>query len=246
MESATVATLTEFTRIVEESSDDQAVALFRGQAQDLPLLPAIARERLTYGHTYGDLLRGEQDMLEEFQRHSVPFLRWAPATALDWLALAQHHGLPTRLLDWSLNPFAALWFAVNRPPAAGQDGVVWILRPGDDDFVKAAEQRQWAFPRHAVFAPRHVSERMPAQGAWFTVHGSQRARPVFQPLEDSEQLSGKLTKIAIPAGRFAHFRFHLNGVGINAASLFPGLDGVCAHIRWQRVYLMDEGERAKL
>ena len=91
MDAMRIHSLADFTKLVEETCPDQEVTLFRGQSCDFPLLPAIARERLT-----DDVLEAERLMLEEFQRHSAPFLRVVPATLWEWIALAQHHGLPTR------------------------------------------------------------------------------------------------------------------------------------------------------
>jgi hypothetical protein len=89
----------------------------------------------------------------------------------------------------------------------------------------------------------HVSERITAQVAWFTVHKNRAAPPLFEPLEDSREFGKKLTKIIIPARRFAHLRFHLNRYGVNPASVLPGLDGLCAQIYQNHFYLDDEGEK---
>jgi hypothetical protein len=181
-------------------------------------------------------------MLEEFQRHSLPFLRVTPTTTLEWLALAQHHGLPTRLLDWSQNPFTSLWFAVNQPPSQGQNGVVWILRPTEEDFAGDSDKNTLECKRHMVFAPKDLTERITAQVAWFTVHKCWSGHPQFEPLEHSQEFGNKLTKILIPANRFAHLRFHLDRYAVNHASVFPGLDGLSAHIKWKWCFLSDEGE----
>jgi len=237
MDMVTIDSLADFTKLIEDTCPDQSVTLFRGQSCDFPLLPSIARERLT-----DDILTTEELMLEEFQRHSVPFLRVVPGTLWEWIALAQHHGLPTRLLDWSSNPLTSLWFAVQRPPSEGRNGVLWIFRPSDEDFATDAHKNTLECRRHMVFAPKHITERITAQVAWFTVHKAWSKHSSFEPLEESSEFGGKLTKVSIPAHRFAHLRFHLDRCGVNHASVFPGLDGLCAHIRWQRCYLADEGD----
>lgn len=233
-----IETLTEFIRFIEENYKDQSDVLFRGQPGDWPLIPSIARERLT-----DEILNAERLMLEEFQRHSLPFLTITPVTVWDWLALAQHHGLPTRLLDWSINPLASLWFAVNKPVQFGQNGVVYIFQPGAEDFPSEVDKNSIECKKHFVFRPKDITERITAQLAYFTVHKSWNKNPLFESLEESVELEKKLTKIIIPVNRFAHFRFHLNRFGMNGASIFPGLDGICSRIKWTYCYLEDEGER---
>jgi hypothetical protein len=240
METVTIRTLSEFTDLVEGRYSSRSDVLFRGQVGDFPLLPSIARERLT-----GPVLEAERSMIEEFRRHCPPHLRVVPSTLWDWLALAQHHGLPTRLLDWSHNPLTSLWFAVRAPAPEGMDGYLWMFRPDPEDFARDDEKGSLECRRNSVFAPMHVSERITAQVAWFTVHRAWPEEPEFAPLEDSPEFSRKLTKIVLPADRFADLRLRLDLFGINHASVFPGLDGLCAHIKWKRCILPDERDRRR-
>jgi hypothetical protein len=239
MQKLTVHTLTDFTRYIEETYLTNDTVMFRGQADGGPtrkLLPSIARMELK-----GTIMDMEQEMLSEFQRNSVPHLQFTPATTWDWLALAQHHGLPTRMLDWTLNPFTALWFVINEPPKTETNGVVWILQAEEKDFARPKEMNTLACKRHMIFRPKHITERITAQLAYLTVHKGWSEEPDFEPLEESAQFKSRLTRVEIPRERFAHFRFHLNRFGINYSSVYPGLDGLSNHIRWQVTKYNDEG-----
>ncbi len=72
-----------------------------------------------------------QDALDRWIRTAAPVVPAWPQTSIEWLALAQHHGVHTSLLDWSLNPLVALYFATennsDNPDREDKDGSVWML-----------------------------------------------------------------------------------------------------------------------
>lgn len=101
----------EFFSLVQDSSGGPEM-LFRGVTDKArKLVPSIGRG--TSDHVGGDIESLESRILSEFKKLSVPILKTTPASELEWLFLAQHYGLPTRLLDWSSNPLVALFFLQN-------------------------------------------------------------------------------------------------------------------------------------
>jgi hypothetical protein len=94
--------------------------LFRGQEEDWDLVPKISR--IVFREK--DYRKTELKMLNDFKRFSLPYLKTIPKNDWDWLALAQHHGMATRLLDWTTNPLAALWFTVKKPTNSNKNGVL--------------------------------------------------------------------------------------------------------------------------
>ena len=216
----------------------EGIFLFRGQRQEWPLLPKVARIKFKDSL---DVLQAERQMFIEFQRKSVPFLERIPQTEWDWLGLMQHHGLATRLLDWTQNPLAALWFAVRKPPGASKEAIVWIFTPKDNDFgMSSPDESPFECDRTKVFQPNHITQRIVVQSGWFSVHKYIKDKAMFIPLENNTLFSKKLIKLTIPTRLFSDLRYWLNLCGINFATMFPDLDGLCQHIQWSKEPLTDE------
>lgn len=206
--------------------------VFRGQRRQQPLLPSVARN--------AEYVRAELEVFNEFKREALPYLDYVPASDWQWLAVAQHNGLPTRLLDWTKHSLAALWFTVERPPHDDQSGVVWVYGYDSEYLISSEQCRKTPFEisETRIYFPDHVFPFIQAQSGLFTVH--HRADDHFIPMEELSDADLLLTKIEIPAGAFSTIRYHLFRGGIHPASLFPGLTGLVKRIRFQHELLDDE------
>jgi hypothetical protein len=229
--------MSDYTTFLEEQCDEDSV-LFRGQREDWPLLPRIAlvKPRTT-------LLVDEKKMVHAFRREGVA--HFPPAlSANDWdlLAIAQHHGMATRLLDWTKNPLAALWFAIKKPAEdRSKDAVVWVYCPTDDDYVKDFQHTSpFAGNRTYVFEPRHITPRIKAQDGVFTAHKYLTKGHRFIPFEKNAAQKAKLQKVLIAPSRFDELRYQLDRCGIHDASLFPDLDGLAKRVEWSHTLYADE------
>ncbi|MBK6770667.1 MAG: FRG domain-containing protein [Ignavibacteria bacterium] len=105
--------------------------LFRGQSEDWNLLPKITRVNSKWGL---HILETEKEMINDFKRLSRPYLKTIPSNDWEWLSIAQHYGMPTRLLDWTSSPLTALWFTVENPPIS-EYGVVWFFNAPEEDII---------------------------------------------------------------------------------------------------------------
>ena len=205
----TVSNISSFLKYVEDECDSKkGMLLFRGQSQDWGLLPKIGRHDVIVKDK--KFLTIEQKIFEQFQLTSRPFLtdKDNPQNAWEWLALAQHHGLWTRLLDWTTNSFGALWFAVRDPGSS--DGVVWIFQPKEENFVTSKDRNPFDCGKTKIFQPTHITKRIMSQSSWFTVHRyiKKEENPIFIPLQNNKVHSGCLRKIRIPSSCFHLISYH--------------------------------------
>lgn len=235
---AVIESLAGFLELVEKHCAEFDDVLFRGQKEDWTLVPKLARLRFRGGLKVRE---AESKMLASLKTRALPYLDTVPQNDWDWLAIAQHNGMATRLLDWTTNPLAALWFAVEQPATKGQDGVVWVFTPSQEDYVVNPDSfTPFDSVRTRVFRPKHINRRIITQHGLFTAHYIQKNGSKFVSLEKNSRYKEHLIKMRVPASMFSDIRTGLDRCGINAATLYGDLVGLCTDAQWQHSLLDDE------
>jgi type I restriction enzyme M protein len=202
---------------------DKGRWVFRGHSNcGFDLIPSVGR-----GVNNSVSLGKKEKSLFDF------FVREAPAVALNFpsdnweiLSLAQHHGLPTRLLDWSLNPLISLYFAVEANPES--DGMLYALYAPKKTSSGTRAGSPFEIRRATKYLPKQVTQRLKAQEGLFVVC----ANP-SEPLENSLRDDWRIVKFQIPATSKKALQYELFRIGVHASALFPDIDGLSARIRWQ-------------
>jgi hypothetical protein len=235
-----ISTISGYIKVVQNFADEDDV-LFRGHRRDdWDLSPGLARVQARYEHE--SLLDVERKLIEAFRRQCGPYLPKDFPDDWEMLALAQHHGLATRLLDWTANPLAALWFAVKDPAVDGRPACVFMFALVEDDHVEDREHTSpFAITRTKFFQPSHLDSRIVAQAGWFSVHAWVKRTKRFNRVDRLARYAKRIERVLIGPESFANLRADLDRLGVNSAALFPDLDGLTRHLNWSRTLDSDEG-----
>lgn len=221
---------------IDHSLSSSLVRLAGGRADPIRLELALLRNFRKYAHAEG------------VRADSI----W------DWMALGQHRGLPTRLLDWTYSPFVALHFATEHPADFDRDAVVWCV-----NFVEANKRLPARLKRileqegsqtltvdmlsgfetlrefdalakdpFLVFLePPAIDRRILNQFALFSLMSSPTA-----VMDDWLRRHPELRRrVIVPARLKWEIRDKLDQANINERILFPGLDGLS---RWLARYYL--------
>jgi hypothetical protein len=185
------------------------------------LIPKVGRYKKFKDLSHDEVLKEEKTLLRLFSQGAYQHLTKSETSTWEMLALAQHHGLPTRLLDWSRNPLVAAFFAVEEE----HDGDSVIYAYKHQTYINTEKHTDpFAQKWSGKFIPSHVTPRITAQAGVFTVSFDPRA-----PFE-----AEGLHIWRIPSAKRKEIKKTLYRYGIHSASLFPGLDGLTKHLEWLR------------
>lgn len=202
----------------------------------------------------------EQNLLKQFKKYAHPHIVDRD-TEWHWLSVAQHHGLPTRLMDWTYSPYVALHFATCELEFYKSDGAIWKINFSDvhnllqkaqtltlerlgsrifsidalAETIQSLDEldtlRSSTFDIAVFFEPPAIDERIINQFAYFSVLSDP-----YLSMNDwlaRPQIAGSVscTKIIIPASLKWEIRDKLDQSNITERVLMPGLDGLCSWLK---------------
>lgn len=222
-----IKSLAEFTEILQNRIiDKNRILLFRGQSVDKALIPKIARSYYDKGREIG-----EQRMFDDFKLLSRSFLNKEPANSLEWLAIAQHHGLPTRFLDWTENPLTALFFSTIEIHKDEEHAVVWAISfPRDNShFLTKVDVDPFKLKEIKFYKPANIIDRISAQMGWFSIHPYQGSGYYLRAEELNDE-SIRMNKLVIPKKYIEDINYRLTLFGINEYSIYQDLDSLTKYL----------------
>lgn len=236
-----VASLSALLKIIEEEPAGTR-HLFRGQGNaKWKLLPSLYRRdsvSIHSGTLQSDFDLYEIRIIERFFDEGMPYLPTLPRGYSNDRILAQHFGVPTRLLDWSTDPFVAAFFAVEKWWEE-TDAAIFMILP--DAHYKPEQVKNLGSHKAVSLTPPAIDRRIPAQKSVFTFHPYGPSNAAFVPLDDRKEMGNQVTtvgnkltrgfaKIIIPKDIKRHVLRSLLQAGVDRRNLFPGLEGVGADI----------------
>ena len=229
MTSIRIESFVEYLEYISENCLE--LNLFRGVHDcSYKLIPKIGRDDYLkkFSGSKEEILGNLQDLEEKTMRKfidmSVPYFDMRGMRAWDQWTIGQHHGIPTRFLDWTQNPLIALYFAVES--GHGADAAVYIIdrsefgTSGDDEDLFSTSDEV------ILHSPSYINPRIIAQKGVFTVHKNPM-RPIDEILKEN---GGQIIQLIISQNSMFEMRTMLDWCGINRSFVYPGLDGVASYL----------------
>lgn len=236
MKSTEIKSINEYLEIINKF-DQQQIAqwIFRGQGNDnYDLIPSLFRIDLKETFTeWADL---EEYMLKVFEREAFPFGEYKIEKRNELISLAQHHGLPTKFLDWSTNPLIALFFAIEDYNKSAKNCYVWCYGlPSTNNCLPTStriDRKLLLEKENSIIFPTHISPRITNQSACFTVHELPNGKEKFIPFNKSV-VPGIFELFIITKKNRKNILDQLYDLGYHHGLVYPGLDGISKRIKYE-------------
>ena len=252
-EEVTLASWSEAKRYFEALLDENRAWIFRGHYKaEWPLQPSL--ERILSRKPVD--LAIEKKIIGEFKRRAHQYLSSTeiPRALFEWLALMQHHGSPTRLLDWSRSPYISAFIAFEDTYKEEGDVAIWAI---DSRWLQECSLRRLRESRGAEvkpellrddaelaqlmecdvrvvlpMEPERMNERLTIQqGLFLFPSGNELSFESALADYESDNSRAHVRKVMLPKSEGMNCLVDLLRMNINAASLFPGLDGFARSLR---------------